>query len=116
MDENKKPKIRRAHRSAEEIASLLESFESSGLTQQKYCLERGLSVATFSSWRRKAANGKSSTEAVLRPVRVRVTPPELSAAGPMVRFPDGVEVFLPHGSCASAIAALVKALRSDQSC
>ena len=99
-------------RSRAEIDNLLESFAGSGLTQQAFCRENGISVATFSNWRRKAAARDAKSGTVLRPVRVRQT----SGDGPTVRLPGGVEVVLPVDSPAEEIAGLIGALREIGSC
>jgi len=76
-------------RTRAQIDQLLEAFARSGLTQQAFCQQNGLSAATFSNWRRKAvaadgiaADGIAAAEAgaagaagaapetVLRAVRV----------------------------------------------
>jgi hypothetical protein len=49
MDKQEK----RARRSESEMFPLIEAYELSGLTQQAFCAEHGLKVATFSYWRRK---------------------------------------------------------------
>jgi DNA-binding transcriptional regulator YiaG len=105
-------KGKHVRRTRAEIDNLLESFARSGLTQQAFCRENGVSVATFSNWRRKAAAGIAAAETVLRPVRVT----ESSGDGPTVRLPEGVEIILPAGSAATDIAALVGALRAIGPC
>jgi len=105
-------KGKHVRRSRSEIKELLESFARSGLTQQAFCREKGLSVATFSNWRRKASAGIAAPETVLRPVRVT----ESSGNGPTVRLPDGYEIILPVGSAATDLAALIKALRAIGRC
>lgn len=99
-------------RTRAEIDNLLESFARSGLTQQAFCRENKVSVATFSNWRRKAAVRMTAAGSVLRPVRVR----EPSGDGPAVRLPEGVEIVLPVGSAADEIAALIRALRAVEPC
>ncbi len=110
--EQEPPKVKQVRRSRAEIENLLETFARSGLTQQAFCRENGVSVATFSNWRRKAATGTAAPETVLRPVRVT----ESSVDGPTVRLPDGIEIILPVGSAATDVAALIKALRAIGRC
>lgn len=102
----------RTRRSRLEIDDLLESFARSGLTQQGFCRENGVSVATFSNWRRKAAARNSVAGPVLRPVCVA----KAYGDGPTVRLPGGVEIFLPVGSTAEEIAELIGALNVIGSC
>lgn len=111
--ETETKQIKRVVRSRAQINELLEAFGRSGLTQQAFCREHGLSVATFSNWRRKAERTAKSERPTFRPVR-------LSASalnwGPAVRLPDGVELFFPEGSSAQDIAALIMALSRSESC
>jgi len=110
--EQETTKVKHVRRSRSEIKELLESFARSGLTQQAFCSENGVSVATFSNWRRKAATGIAAPEGVLRPVRVT----DSSGDGPTVRLPGGIEIILPVGSTATDLAALIGALRAIGRC
>jgi len=107
--ENERPtQTKRVRRSREEIDELLAAFESRGQTQEAFCRERGLSVATFSSWRRRRAAGGA-----LRPVRVVGGS---CAGGATVRAPGGTEVILPPGTPVGEIAALAGALEGGRPC
>lgn len=44
---------RRIHRSPEQWQALLDQYEASGLSQQAFCQQTGLSYGTFSRWRRR---------------------------------------------------------------
>ena len=110
--EQETTKVKHMRRSRSEIKELLESFARSGLTQQAFCRENGVSVATFSNWRRKASAGIAAPGTVLRPVRVT----ESSGDGPTVRLPDGFEIILPAGSTVTDTAALIGALRAIGRC
>lgn len=110
--ENEKPNGKRVRRSREEIEELLAAFEGSGQTQEAFCRERGLSVATFSSWRRKRTAGGGGNSA-LRPVRLLGG---ARADAPTVRTPGGVEVALPAGTAVAEIAALVNAIEGGRPC
>jgi len=105
-------KTKRVRRSRAEIEELLLAFEQSGDTQQGFCRDRGLSVATFSSWRRKAA-GAGGAAGGLR--RVHITGGG-GSCGVTIRFPEGLEVFFPEGSSAREIAAVVGSLDSLRPC
>ena len=105
--------IKRVRRSRAQINELLEAFRRSGSTQQAFCREHGLSVATFSNWRRKTEAPATGEGAMFRPVRLA---PSAANCGPAVRLPDGVELFFPEGSSAQDIAALIMALSRSLSC
>ncbi|TVP77568.1 MAG: hypothetical protein EA353_10115 [Puniceicoccaceae bacterium] len=106
-------KVKQKWRSREEIKEHLDAFKRSGLTQQAFCRERGLSVATFSNWRRKAEAAGKESEALFRPVRLNI--PQ-DSCGPVVRLADGTELFFPQCACARDIASVVFALREVGSC
>ena len=103
----------RTRRSRAQIQELLAAFECSGSTQQAFCREHGISVATFSNWRRKAQVAGANAKQAFRPVRLADTP---AAYGPVVRLPDGVELFFPAESLTADIAGLVKALKTTGPC
>ena len=44
---------RRVRRSREQWRELLARFEQSGQTRERFCAEQGLSVGSFTQWRRK---------------------------------------------------------------
>jgi len=111
--ENVTSKPKQVRRSRAEVNELLAAFERSGSTQQAFCREHGLSVATFSNWRRKAQAAGATTKPTLRPVRLADAQ---AAGGPSVRLPDGVELFFPAESSAADIAGLVKALKTTGPC
>jgi len=111
--EDEPSKVKQKRRSREEIEEHLEAFKRSGLTQQAFCRERGLSVGTFSNWRRKAEAAGAVSEGLFRPVRLNA--PE-GSCGLVVRLPDGTEVFFPQCACARDIASVVFALRGVASC
>jgi len=111
--ENTRSKPKRTQRSCAQIQELLAAFERSGSTQQAFCREHGISVATFSNWRRKAQAAVATTKPTFRPVRLADTP---AAYGPAVRLPDGVELFFPAESSAADIVMLVKALKTTGPC
>ena len=108
--ENATSKTKRVRRSRAEVDEILAAFERSGLTQQEFCRESGLSVATFSNWRRKAAAGDGPA---LRPVRLAEAPEGPPIA---VRFPGGLEVFFPGASGPDEIAAVVASLSAFERC
>jgi len=105
-------KTKRVRRSRAEIEELLLAFEQSGVTQQEFCRDQGLSVATFSSWRRKASHAGDAAGG-LRQVHIMGSG---GSDGVTVRFPEGLEVIFPEGSSAREIAAVVGSLNSLRPC
>ena len=108
-EETSIPAARRVRRSRAEIDQLLELFEGSGQTQAAFCREHGLSVASLCAWRRKRREADAPPG--FREVRVGGFAP--AAAGPLVRLPDGIEIVLPAGVCASELCRIVTALRES---
>jgi len=51
MDEAPSEK-KRLRYSREQIQEILTAYEASGLSQRKFCQQRGLSLASFGNWRR----------------------------------------------------------------
>lgn len=111
--ESKENPRKRVRRSRAEIDELLAAFERWGSTQEAFCREHGLSVATFSSWRRKAQAAAAEPAPKFREVRVTGSP---AGSGPAVRLPGGMELFFPGNSSAAEIAALVAALQEVGAC
>jgi len=58
--ESKKTKRGRVRLSRQEIAEHLKAFEGSGQSMVAYCAARGLSVSTFSNWRRRTRSKDSA--------------------------------------------------------
>jgi transposase-like protein len=104
--------VKKRWRTRAEIEQLLAAFERSGMTQQAFCLQNGLSASTFSNWRRKASSFDGSP-GVLRPVRVSGVP---VMSGVAVRLADGTEVFFPGGCSCDEIAAVVVTLNRSALC
>jgi len=111
--DNETGKMKQTRRSREEIEEHLEAFKRSGLKQQAFCRERGLSVATFSNWRRKADAAGQKPERLFRPVKLKELP---AANGPVVRLVDGTELFFPQSASGDDIATVVFALKRFGSC
>ena len=78
------------YRSKARINEFVCAFESSGQTQQQFCLEHDLRPATFSSWLRK----RRATQV---PEGFRELRLGFGSSGALtVRLPEGIEVEFPH--------------------
>ena len=83
-------------RTAAESEALCQSFLSSGLSQQQYCREHGVSKSTLSSLlnrRRRALAKKSEDDLALRPVElISATQPstELSTSSLAIEIRSGL--------------------------
>jgi transposase-like protein len=77
-------KKRRLRRSREEIASLLEEYHSSGLSQRAYAQSKGLSLSTLVNWLRLARLGEVDSASRLVAVKV------IDRSSPFPQAPSGV--------------------------
>jgi transposase-like protein len=60
-------KKRNIHRSAEEWQSILQTFHSSGLTQEEFCKTHHLAPSTFAKWKAQISSEVSSFVEVFPP-------------------------------------------------
>jgi hypothetical protein len=88
-------------KSAEERKQLLREFEGSGKSQQEFCDERGIKLATFKSWyyEKKAAAEPGFAEVAVA----------MSEAGSVeVIFPSGVRVSIRGAGSREELVWLVR--------
>lgn len=76
---NSSPRTKRL--SKEQWQSLVEEQQSSAMTQSNFCLTKGLSLATFSNWKRKLRrsdhpDADSQPEWVELPITSKPSPPK----------------------------------------
>ena len=92
------------------LSHLPQAWRESGLSQRAFCKREGISLATFSYWRRKELRGAADapaapapafTEVVVEP-RLNVAPASTSSIE--VTFPDGTRVRIPVPASSSAPA------------
>lgn len=93
---------------AEERERLLELYDRSGLTQERFCKEHGVNVHTFVAWLGKRRHGGGSKPT--RPVKFQ----ELVLSGPTSG--EILEVILPDGTTlksgnAKLVVEVLKELR-----
>lgn len=100
--------MRWKRRSREQINELLAAYQESGQTQSEFCRQQGLSVATFSSWRRKYHGQAEGRSVGFCEVRLKGGAGAESTA---IRLTDGTEVFLAGGLSPVRVAEYVAALR-----
>lgn len=101
---------KRTRRTRAEIEELLAAYETAGLTQREFCRERGVSLATFGSWRRKYRGDSNGRAGGFCEVRLREAGAAESVA---IRLADGTEVFLAAGLAPVRLAEYVAALRGS---
>ena len=97
----------------EQIEEVLDAYEVSGVSQKKFCEDRGLSLATFGNWRRKHLKPSRGEHGDGRfwEVRLKEGHPVEST---VIRLCDGTEVILAAGLSPVRVAEYGAALR--QSC
>jgi transposase-like protein len=64
----------RRRRSRAEAAALVAEFETSGLSRQEFCRQRGLAVGTLDKYRRRLQGGLRSGAGPMIPVEVAPSP------------------------------------------
>lgn len=108
MDEARKRDTRgRKIATPDRRAEWLAAFETSGLTQRAFARREGINFHTFVAWRQRRRTTGAAPPAV-RFHEVRLAPGASHAALEVV-LPGGMIV---RGSCAAAVAELVRALRA----
>ena len=101
---------KRLRYSPDQIQEILTAYEASGLSQRKFCQQRGLSLASFGNWRRKYQRTSRREPAAkgFCEVHLKEAAPE---AGSLIRLPDGIEVVFPGLLSPDQAAGYVSALR-----
>lgn len=102
---------RRIRRSREEIALLLEDYNSSGLSQRAYAESKGLSLSTLGNWLKLSRlEGDPGTRPRLVPVKIV---DRFSALGPVtaggfeLSFPGGLRLSIPPDFQENALRRLL---------
>ena len=81
----------RVRRTETEWRALIERFENSGLSVSAFCRRAKLSRGTFVAWRRRLAEGPSSSPAFVEWVAPASAEPERAGAGEFeLQLPGGV--------------------------
>lgn len=101
---------KRARYTREQIEEALDAYKGSGVSQKKFCADRGLSLATFGSWRRKYGKSEGRAKAMGGFCEVRLKEGD-SVEGTVIRLCDGTEVKLAVGLSPVRVAEYVAALR-----
>jgi hypothetical protein len=95
----------------------LESFQSSGLEIDVFCLQEGVSRSTFHRWRERLKNGIPDSMIAEREARNRAESAEGAAFVPITLKASPVEIELPNGGVVRlplgvGQAVLVEAIRA----
>ena len=94
---------------------LLDEFERSGLSGQKFAELAGIKYQTFATWAQKRRRQRGSYPAIKRPKQLRwleaVVDPNSGDKSPLVlELPGGVKVSIADVKQAALAAALLRAL------
>ncbi len=87
-----------------------ESWQASGLTQQKYCEQENINLTTFSWWRSKGLKNKTCQPSKFIPAVVKESIPTHSQADIQIVFPNQIKVILPSNLSADVLVLFVKRL------
>jgi transposase-like protein len=99
--------LRRPRLSAAEKLEILRAYRERGVTQARFCRERGLAVSTLQYWLRERADRPA-------PRFIELKTPPLPVAGDwaaMVALPEGIGVKAAGNADPRWVAELVLALR-----
>lgn len=100
----------RKRASAEEREKILTAYRKSGLTQEKFAAQAGLSLSCLSNWLRRAkAQAPPVSFLELAPP---ATNPSRWAPGYRVELPGGIRLELPSGFTPAEAVELCRILRS----
>lgn len=97
--------------------SRLESFESSGLSIEVFCLQEGISRSTFHRWKDQLKDGIPDSMVAEKEARDRAEAAEGAAFVPITLKASPVEIELPNGGVVRlplgvGQAVLVEAIRA----
>ena len=100
----------RRHRTPAERAQMLDQYHQSGLTQEAFAAQAGISCSALSSWLRRAAANADS----LQPQFLRL--PNLFSAGRgsaayRLQWADGFSLEVATGFAAQELGALLKTIQ-----
>jgi lambda repressor-like predicted transcriptional regulator len=100
----------RRHRTPAERAKILEQYHQSGLTQEAFAAQAGISCSALSSWLRRAAANSHSQQPQFLSV------PNLLATGRgsavyRLQWPDGFTLEVVAGFAASELGVLLQVVR-----
>ncbi|MBW1612694.1 MAG: hypothetical protein JRJ57_01695 [Deltaproteobacteria bacterium] len=93
----------------QEMFSLIEKWNNSGIKQKDFCDRHDLSLPTFLYWLRKYRQAQSSAPGSFIQVDVD-TPGNTSGEDIQIHYPNGVTVSLDKRVSISRIKALIKAV------
>ena len=76
------PVVDRKHRTRLEWAQILSDYEASGLTQRRFCDERGIAYSSFCNWRKRLSQENTASPLIELPMELNLakTPSLMSPA------------------------------------
>jgi hypothetical protein len=92
---------------------VFEEWSSSGLSQRRFCEERGISFSTFCYWRRRLRGDNEVESPPFIPVEVRSPPQSSHASQYEVRLEDGVRIRVPFDFERESLIRLIGLLRGE---
>jgi len=93
----------------------MEKWSASGLSQRRFCEERGISFSTFCYWRRRL-RGESEVESQAPFIPVEIKPPN-GARRPShyeVRLESGARIRVPFDFESDSLLRLIDLLRGER--
>jgi hypothetical protein len=100
-----KTKVKKKHRSTEEMMCYIKEWEGSGESKKSFCTRRGISPSILHYWYSKLQDGGMDNEKGF----VEVTPTLKSSSNDPIQiiFPSGAKIILSQGIDPSIIRSIV---------
>jgi len=74
MNTNPSSKTHNNHRSVEQWQDIMSAYDSSGLTQELFCVQESIALSTFYTWRKRLSTAKPAKVKSKKPLFVELTP------------------------------------------
>ena len=91
-------------------SSVMDDWEGSNESQQKYCAKRNISFPQFGYWRSQLKRGKKKTATAMFPVQIARTLSRIQTADIQIKLPNGIELTLPENFSEQSLSQLLRLL------
>jgi transposase-like protein len=100
--------MQRKHRTPAQREEILKRYHRSGLSQNQFAIQAGLSLATLNGWLRRASAKKSSFPAL---VQIPNLLPATPSGAYRLRLPSGAVLEAPPGFKLQEVSALLQLVK-----
>lgn len=93
---------------------VLEKWSASGFSQRRFCEERGISLSTFTYWRRRLrGENQVESQAPFIPVEIKPSQGSRRSSHYEIRLEEGVRIRVPFDFESESLSRLIDLLCSD---